>query len=102
MMLSSFIPDFKVAKVAFFKILMLVLFFCLLIAFGNKTRCGHFAFLSSGSIRDVAGVSRSKVSVAVNKVHGAPISDLAVYGLVGDANQFLPKLIDATKKLKAE
>jgi len=81
---------------------MELLFFGLLIAFGNKTRCGHFAFLSSGAIRDVAGDSRSKVIVAVNKDHEAPVFNVADYGLVGDVNQVLPQMIEAAKKLRAE
>jgi len=74
----------------------------LLIAFGNRTRCGHFAFLSSGAIRHVVCVSGSKVIVAVNEEHEAQFFNVDDYGLVGDVNQVLPQLIEAAKKLKAE
>ncbi len=74
----------------------------LLIAFGSRTPCGIFAFLSSGATRHVAGVSRSKVIVAVNEEHEAPVFNVADYGLVGDVNQILPQMIEAAIKLKAE
>ncbi len=81
---------------------MELLFFGLLIAFGSRTPCGHFTFLSSGATRHVAGVSGSKVIVAVNKDHESPIFNVDDYGVVGDVNQVLPQMIEAAIKLKAE
>jgi electron transfer flavoprotein alpha subunit len=55
----------------------------------------------SGAVQHVAGITRARTIVAINRDRDANIFGMAAFGAVGDARVIVPAFVERVKQLRA-